>query len=59
MERGTRRIPLFPIIPFVFPLAFGLTMLCLTAWFSYKNWKELTAIREVEEGMIDEEDVLG
>ncbi len=47
--RMMRKPPAFPFIPFLFPLGLFLTLLGLTAWFSYMSWRELEAIREAEE----------
>ncbi len=53
MHRGTMRLPRFPIFPLLFPLLFPLSvflsLLGLTAWFSYRSYKELEALRRAEE----------
>ncbi len=43
------RPPGFPLIPFLFPLGVFLSLLGLTAWYSYLSYKELDAIRRAEE----------
>jgi hypothetical protein len=50
MQRAImHRIPGYPVFPFVFPLGMLLALLALTTWFSYLSWKELDAIRKLEE----------
>ncbi len=48
-EMMRRRPPGFPLIPLLFPLGVFLTLMGMTAWFSYQNWLELDAIRRAEE----------
>lgn len=48
MRRGMMRVPGWPLIPFLFPMGVGLSLLALTAWFSYMNYRELDAIRRAE-----------
>ncbi len=43
------RPPGFPLIPFLFPLGVFLSLLGLTAWYSYLSYRELDAIRRAEE----------
>jgi len=43
---------MFPLIPFLFPMGLFLTLMGLMAWFQYRSWQELTAIRhEAAEGL--------
>ncbi len=49
MHRGMMRPPGFPFFPFVFPLGVFLSLLGVTAWYSYLSWRELDAIRRAEE----------
>ncbi len=48
MERSMMRPPGFPFVPFLFPMGVALFLLGVSAWYSYMNWKELEAIRQVE-----------
>ncbi len=43
------RPPGFPFFPLVFPMGVFLSLIGLTTWFSYLNYKELDAIRRAEE----------
>ncbi len=43
------RPPLFPLIPFLFPMGLFFGLLGLTTWLSYLSYRELEAIRRAEE----------
>jgi len=47
--RSIMRPPGFPLIPFLFPMGLFLSLAVLTAISSYLSWKELEAIRRLEE----------
>ncbi|MHB0869270.1 MAG: hypothetical protein ACYC66_12025 [Chloroflexota bacterium] len=49
MHRGMMKLPGFPLIPFLFPIGLFMSLIGMTAWFSYLNYRELDAIRRVEE----------
>ncbi len=49
MHRGMMKPPGFPFFPFLFPIGIALSLLGLTAYSSYQSWRELHAIRQVEE----------
>ncbi len=43
------RPPLFPLVPFLFPMGLFFGLFGLTTWFSYRSYRELEAIRRAEE----------
>ena len=47
--RRTNKPPIFPVIPFLFPMGLFMGMLGLLTYYNYRTYRELGAIRRVEE----------